>query len=66
MKGTKIDVADDPETKRLTDLSKQQSLAHYHGEQKKKEEQDQHREQRGGQQQQQTSGLGHFFAAVWS
>ena len=43
MRGTKIEVADDPEMKRLMDNTKVQSLAHYHGEHQKKVEQDAHR-----------------------
>lgn len=65
MKGTKIDVADDPETKRLMANTQNQSMAQYHGEQKKKEEQDQHREAK--QQQQAASGNKqklHFFRSV--
>ena len=50
MKGTKIDVVDDPETKRLMENTQNQSLARYHGEQQKKAKQDQNRET-GGQQQ---------------
>jgi hypothetical protein len=43
MRGTKIEVADDPEMKRLLDNTKAQSLAHYHGELQKKVDQDAHR-----------------------
>lgn len=61
MKGTKIDVADDMETKRLTGLTQQQSQAVYHGELKKKADQDQHRE---GQPQQPASDLVGGFIPV--
>uniref|UniRef100_A0A183C2Q4 LIM zinc-binding domain-containing protein n=1 Tax=Globodera pallida TaxID=36090 RepID=A0A183C2Q4_GLOPA len=47
MKGTKLEVADDPETKRHKANMMNQSLAHYHGELQKKEKQDSHRETAG-------------------
>uniref|UniRef100_A0A183C4D3 SH3 domain-containing protein n=1 Tax=Globodera pallida TaxID=36090 RepID=A0A183C4D3_GLOPA len=47
MKGTKLEVADDPETKRHKANMMNQSLAHYHGELQKKEKQDTQRETAG-------------------